>query len=92
MTLVDHLTKRMLFMASSHVAESPFATDCLKVFARIRKEKGHTIPHSKLLRVMDMEALVFRKLIATLEERGDIIIEKESTAGRIGTHYRLNRA
>ena len=91
MTLVDHLTKRMLFMASSHVAESPFATDCLKVFAKIRKEDNLTIGHSKLLKAMAMEAVLFKKLMATLVERGDIIAEQETTAGRTGTLYRLNR-
>ncbi len=91
MTLVDHLTKRMLFMASSHVAESPFATDCLKVFAKIRKEDNLKIGHSKLLKAMAMEAVLFKKLIATLVERGDIIAEQETTAGRTGTLYRLNR-
>ncbi|EMI43792.1 DUF3987 domain-containing protein [Rhodopirellula sp. SWK7] len=91
MTLVDHLTQRMLFMASSHVAESPFATDCLKVFAKIRKEDNLKIGHSKLLKAMAMEAVLFKKLIATLVERGDIIAEQETTAGRTGTLYRLNR-
>ncbi len=91
MTLIDHLTQRMLFMASSHVAESLFETDCLKVFAKIRKEKTRTISHSKLLKAMAMEAVLFKKLMATLAERGDIIVESESTAGRSGTHYRLNR-
>ncbi|MGB7328728.1 MAG: DUF3987 domain-containing protein, partial [Rubripirellula sp.] len=91
MTLVDHLTQRMLFMASSHVAESPFATDCLKVFAKIRKEDNLKIGHSKLLKAMAMEAVLFKKLIATLVERGDITVEEEATAGRIGTLYRLNR-
>ena len=91
MTLVDHLTQRMLFMASSHVAESQFATDCLKVFAKIRKEENLEIGHSKLLKAMAMEAVLFKKLIATLVERGDIIAEQETTAGRTGTLYRLNR-
>jgi hypothetical protein len=92
MTLVNHLTQRMLFMALSHVAESPFATECMKVFNRIRKESSRTISHSKLLKAMNMEAQLFRKLMVTLEERGDITVEREVTAGRTGTHYRLNRA
>lgn len=91
MTLVNHLTKRMLFMASAHVAQNPFATDCLKVFSKIRKESSRTISHSKLLKAMDMEAVLFKKLMVTLEERGDVVAFKETTAGRTGTHYRLNR-
>jgi hypothetical protein len=92
MTLVDHLTKRMLFMASSHVAETPFEADCLKVFAKLRKEKGSRMSHSTLLQRMRMDAQQFQRLITTLHERGDILIEKSPTAGRPATDYVLNRS
>lgn len=92
MTLVDHLTKRMLFMASSHVAETPFEADCLKVFAKLRKEKGNRMSHSTLLQRMRMDAQQFQRLITTLHERGDILIEKSPTAGRPATDYVLNRS
>jgi len=33
---VRHLAERMLFMASSHVAENPFHAECLKVMNKLR--------------------------------------------------------
>lgn len=90
--LVMHQTRRMLFMAQGHVAANDFDAECLKILQKLRDEPGHEMPHSVLLKRMKTNAKSFREMIATLQERGDLVIDINRTAGRNGTVYRLTRA
>lgn len=87
--LVDHLTRRMLFMAASHVAENPFHAECLRAIEKLRQAEQQRIPHSVLLKRMKMDARTFRELIVTLEQRGDIISVTNATSGRPCREYQL---
>ncbi len=87
--IVNHLTRRMLFMASSHVAENPFHADCLRVITKLREAKEYRISHSVLLKRMKMDARTFRELIITLEQRGDVATVTTATTGRPTREYQL---
>jgi hypothetical protein len=87
--IVQHLTRRMLFMASTHVAENPFESSCLKAINKLREEPDCKLAHSVLLKKMRIEAKIFRDLIVTLEQRGDILTVCNSTPGRPAREYQL---
>lgn len=87
--LVMHQTRRMLFMASSHSAESPFDEQALKTLRYIRETPDGVTSHSTLLKRMKMDARSFHDLISTLTERGDICARSISTGGRSLMTYRL---
>ncbi|MFH1865470.1 MAG: bifunctional DNA primase/polymerase [Candidatus Eisenbacteria bacterium] len=87
--VVMHQARRMLFMAQSHVADNPFHAECLKFLQKLRNTPGHELPHSVLLKRMKIDAKSFAALVATLEQRGDIGVRTESTAGRPGRYYAL---
>jgi hypothetical protein len=84
-----HQTKRMLFMAQSHVAENPFHAECLKVLKKLREAPDQTIVHSVLLKRMKLDAQTFIKVIETLRQRNDIEIVPVKTATKTGNAYRL---
>lgn len=84
-----HQTRRMLFMAHSHVAENPFHAECLKLLRRLRESPDQQLAHSVLLKRMKMDAQTFQELLATLEQQGDVITVTQSTAGRPQRAYRL---
>jgi hypothetical protein len=86
---VMHQTRRMLFMAQSHVAENPFHAECLKLQEKLREAPDRTLPHSVLLKRMKVDAQTFQSIVATLEQREDIQVIQSRTAGRTGTSYRL---
>lgn len=86
---VVHQTKRMLFQAGSHVAENPFHAECMKLLRKLREAPGQTMHHSALLKRMKTDARTFQELITTLEQRGDIILITQSTAGRPNRLYQL---
>ena len=86
---VMHQTRRMLFMASQHVAENPFHAECLKVIAKLRGASGRQLSHQVLLKRMKIDAKGFRDLIETMLDRGDIVEVPMPTAGRKGVAYRL---
>ena len=88
--VVLHQTRRMLFMAQSHVADNPFHANCLKFLRKLRETRDHTLPHSTLLRRMKMDARAFQEVAATLEQWGSIRIETKATAGRTGRSYVLS--
>jgi hypothetical protein len=50
---------------------------------------GGQLSHSVLLKRMKVDARHFRDLVATLQERGDILSELVTTAGRTGFAYRV---
>ena len=86
---VLHQTRRMLFMASSHVAENPFHADCLKVMQKLREAPGQSLPHSVLLKRMKIGAKHFQDLVETLVQRGDIDLIVETRKGSAKKAYRL---
>jgi len=88
---VIHQTRRMLFMASSHVADNPFHADCLKLMQKLRDEPGYELPHSVLLKRMKLDAKSFTGLIDTLSQQGDIEIVTVPRAGTYQRSYRLIR-
>ncbi|MFO7958100.1 MAG: bifunctional DNA primase/polymerase [Candidatus Brocadiia bacterium] len=86
---VQHQTQRMLFMIAQHVADGEFDALCLKALRRVRREPDGEIAHSVLLKHLRIEADRFRKLIETLQERGDLLAGQRETGGRPGVWYRL---
>jgi len=86
---VMHQTRRMLFMAASHVADNPFEAECIKVTQRLREAKGQQLSHSVLLKRMKCGANVFQELICTLSERGDVRVVQVATEGRPTVYYQL---
>jgi len=86
---VLHQTRRMLFMAYSHVADNPFHAECLKLIAKLRKAPDQRMPHHLLLKRMKIDAKSFREIIDTLRQRGDIAMTPVTTPGRTGLVYEL---
>ncbi len=88
---VMHQTRRMLFMAASHVADNPFHAECLKLLEKLRGASGNELPHSVLLKRMKTDAKTFSVLIETLAQQGDIEIVTVPRAGSPPRSYRLAR-
>jgi len=86
---VLHQTRRMLFMASSHVAENPFHAECLKLMHKLRESPGQEMAHSALLKRMKIDAKRFMELIDTLVQRGDVEIVTVPRPGTYRRSYRL---
>ena len=84
-----HQTRRMLFMAGSHVAENPFHADCLRLIRKLQKAPERQLPHSVLLKRMKLDTEQFQKLISTLEQQGDLRTVVQATAGRPQRLYQL---
>jgi hypothetical protein len=89
---VQHQTRRMLFMASQHVADGEFDAECLKVIRKLNAAPDRTLNHSVLLKRMKMDSRRFQELINTLAQRGDVESVPVTTAGRPGVKYRLRAA
>ena len=87
--LILHQTKRMLFMAQSHVADNPFHAECLRFLQKLRAAPDRALPHGVLLKRMKTDAKSFSSLVTTLEQRGDIAVQVQATSGRTGRIYRL---
>jgi len=90
-TLIMHQTRRMLFMAGSHVAENPYHADCLRLIRKLQAAPDRTLPHSVLLKRMKMNAKMFQEIITTLEQQGDVVPVTGATQGRPSRGYRLVR-
>ncbi len=88
---VQHQTRRMLFMASQHVAEGEFDAECLKVIRKLRAAPGGTLAHSTLLKRMKMESRKFQELMGTLVQRGDVQTITTPRAGTAKVEYRLTQ-
>lgn len=86
---VTHQTRRMLFMAASHVADNPFHAECLKLLEKLRDAPGHELPHSVLLKRMKTDAKTFSVLIETLAQQGDIEVVNVPRSGSAIRTYRL---
>jgi len=87
--LVIHQTRRMLFMAQSHVADNPFHAECLKLQEKLREAPHQALPHSVLLKRMKTDAKTFQNIIETMLQQGDVEIVSNRTTGRTGLSYRL---
>jgi hypothetical protein len=86
-----HQTRRMLFMAHSHVAENPFHAECLKLLRKLREAPERQLAHSVLLKRMKTDAKSFSTLIETLCQQGEIEIVTTPRAGWPVRGYRLVR-
>ena len=84
-----HQTRRMLFMADSHVADNEFHSLCLKATKKIRDAKDGRLSHSVLLKRMKMDSKAFAGLIQTLVQQGDIETVQEKTGGRPSLVYQI---
>ena len=84
-----HQARRMLFMAQAHVADNPFQAECLRMLRKLRAAPKRELAHSVLLRRMKMDTKSFGLLVATLEQRGDIVIRTQATATKSGRFYQL---
>ncbi|GAB4240835.1 MAG: hypothetical protein OHK0028_19080 [Deltaproteobacteria bacterium] len=90
---IIHATRRMLFMAQEFVADNPFHAECLKLVKKLREAPGNELPHSALLKRMNMDAKSFLSLVETLQQQGDIVVRTQPApgCGRPSRFYRLNR-
>ena len=86
---IQHQTRRMLFMAHSHVADNPFHASCLKLLRKLREAPDQMLPHSTLLRRMKLDAKLFQGLIDTLTQQGDVVVETTPKPGWHSRRYRL---
>jgi hypothetical protein len=74
---VEHLTKRMLFMAESYVYENVFDEKCQKIIRYLR-QAGGKMKHSELLRKTRESKDIFRSIIDTLQEKEMITLKMEA--------------
>jgi len=86
---VMHQTRRMLFMAASHVAENPFHAECLKLMQTLREAPDHTMQRQHLLRAMRCKAAEFDQIVGTLFQQGDIVPVDIPTRTKTALGYRL---
>lgn len=84
-----HQTRRMLFMAHSHVAENPFHAECLKLLRKLREAPSQQLAHSVLLKRMKIDAKSFAVIVETLCQQGEIEIVTTPRAGWPTRSYRL---
>ncbi|XZE35483.1 DUF3987 domain-containing protein [Pirellulaceae bacterium SH501] len=89
--LIMHQTRRMLFMAGSHVADNPYHANCLRLIRKLQEIPERQLPHSLLLKRMKMDAKSFQEMIATLEQQGDIATSVVATSGRPQRLHKLLR-
>lgn len=85
---VEHLVRRMLFLASTHVAENPFHAECLKLLRKLR-EAGGQMARRELMRLMHCKAADFDQIIGTLVQQGDIQLVEVPTRTKPALGYRL---
>lgn len=84
-----HQTRRMLFMAASHVADSEFDALCLRTIEKIRNAPGGELGHSVLLKRLKIPKKEFADLMDTLACRGDVEVKDVTTSGRDGRWHAL---
>ena len=85
---IDHLTRRMLYMADSYVYENVFDEKCQKVI-RMLREHGGRIKHAKLLNRFHDSLDNLKKVVETLMEQGVLTYEMEATKTRPSKVYVL---
>lgn len=78
---VDHHVGKLLALAASAIGESDFDRATMRVLERVAASPDG-ISHSDLLRFCRMRGDEFRKLVATMIERGDLVQRDTTTGGR----------
>ncbi len=68
---IEHMTRRMLFMASMFVADTDFDAQAMKVIRLVRQKRGR-ISHGKLLRNSHLDKDAFKRVVETLIESGTL--------------------
>jgi hypothetical protein len=82
---VDHMTRRMLYMASMFVTNSEFEAQSMSIVRKIREKSGR-ISHGMLLRNSHLDKDAFKRAIDTLAESGMV---KKEFGQRGGVFYAL---
>ncbi|UKI33720.1 MAG: DUF3987 domain-containing protein [Lentisphaeria bacterium] len=85
---IDHLTQRMLYMADRYVYENIFDEKCQRAIRKLQ-EHGGRLPHSKLLRLLHESADSMKKIAETLQEKGTVQVEYDSSVRPAAKIYRL---
>ena len=86
---VEHQTRRMLFMAASHVADNPFHAECLKLTRMLQDAPDRQKGRRELLRAMRCKAADFDQIVGTLLQQGDIVPVEINTRTKPAQGYRL---
>jgi hypothetical protein len=84
-----HQTRRMLFMAASHVADNPFHAECLKLLRKLRESPDGQMARNKLMRAMRCKLADFDQIVGTLLTQGDIVPVDIPTKTKTAQGYRL---
>ena len=82
---IEHMTRRMLFMASMFVADTDFDEQAMKVIRLVRQKRGR-ISHGKLLRNSHLDKDAFKRVVETLIESGTL---RKEFGDRGGVFYVL---
>ena len=85
---IDHLTQRMLYMADRYVYENIFDEKCQRAIRKLQ-EHGGRLSHSKLLRLLHESADSMKKIAETLQEKGTVQVEYDSSVRPAAKIYRL---
>lgn len=85
---IDHLMQRMLYMADRYVYENIFDEKCQRAIRKLQ-EHGGRLPHSKLLRLLHESADSMKKIAETLQEKGTVQVEYDSSVRPAAKIYRL---
>ena len=86
---VRHLAARMLFLASSHVAENPFHAECLKVKRALQRSPTQCLQRQHLLRVLRCKSTDFDQIVFTLMQQGEIEFVEMRTKTKPAQGFRL---
>jgi len=85
---VGHMVRRMLFLASTSVAENEFHGNCLKFLRRLR-EAGGQMARRELMRLMHWKVADFDQVAAALIAQGYIEAVEVPTRTKPAAGYRL---
>ena len=85
---INHLTQRMLYMADRYVYENIFDEKCQRAIRKLQ-EHGGRLSHSKLLRLLHESADSMKKIAETLQEKGTVQVEYDSSDRPAAKIYRL---
>lgn len=82
---IEHMTRRMLFMASMFVADTDFDAQAMKLVRLVRQKHGR-LSHGKLLRNSHLDKDAFKRVVETLVESGTL---RKEFGDRGGVFYVL---
>ncbi|MFI4912450.1 MAG: DUF3987 domain-containing protein, partial [Sedimentisphaeraceae bacterium JB056] len=69
---VDYQIKRQLYMTETYATDNEFHGQCLKFMDKLRNAPDQVLQRGILLKRMKIDKDSFNKIVATLEEQGDI--------------------